>query len=141
MENIKVGQVMRIAENFTGNWDHGRILVTEIDLEKDGSDYPIKGVGEDGVVGLFFPHELEPLVKSLTLPSALSLVQAEVEQAISKYPPFNSAHEGWAILREELDELWDEVKKSPKTRSVEKMHEEVVQVAAMAVRFLLDVTE
>ena len=62
----------------------------------------------------------------------------EFNRASEKYPAFNSAHEGYAVLLEEVDELWTEVKKSPKNRDMVRMKEEAVQVAAMALRFLHD---
>ena len=62
----------------------------------------------------------------------------EYHRATKMYGPFNSAHEGWAVLLEEVEELWDEVKKSPKNRDIVKMREEAIQVAAMALRFLHD---
>lgn len=62
----------------------------------------------------------------------------EAYNAANRYPPFNSAHEGFAVLQEEVDELWDEVKKSPKKREPEKMREEAIQTGAMALRFLFD---
>jgi NTP pyrophosphatase (non-canonical NTP hydrolase) len=52
---------------------------------------------------------------------------------------FNSAHEGYAVILEELDELWDEVKKNGQTRDMQKMRDEAIQVAAMAMRFVIDV--
>jgi len=70
---------------------------------------------------------------------AQRMVEKEVNRAISLYPPHNSAHEAYAILLEEMDELWDEVKKSPKKRDPDAMMEEAVHVAAMAVRFIVDV--
>ncbi len=42
----------------------------------------------------------------------------------------NSLHEGYAILLEEVDEFWDEVKKKPKNRDKKKLIEEIVQCAA-----------
>lgn len=69
----------------------------------------------------------------------MALVLEEVERAQQKYPPFNSAHEGYAVLLEEVDELWDEVKMAPTRRRSDFMYAEAVQVAAMAVRFLVDV--
>jgi hypothetical protein len=48
----------------------------------------------------------------------------------------SSFHEGKAIIEEELDELWDEVKK--KRPSKKALRNEAVQLAAMAVRFILD---
>jgi hypothetical protein len=70
---------------------------------------------------------------------ATDAVVRECESANLRYPPFNSAHEGYAVLLEEIDELWDEVKKSPKKRDLVLMRAEAVQVAAMALRFLIDV--
>jgi hypothetical protein len=66
-------------------------------------------------------------------------IHNEFRRASALYPPFNSAHEGYAVLLEEVEELWDEVKKSPKKREPAKMREEAIQVAAMALRFLKDV--
>lgn len=70
---------------------------------------------------------------------AFDLVGAELKSATERYGAFNSAHEGYAVLLEEIDELWAEVKKSPKKRDANLMREEAVQVAAMALRFLVDV--
>lgn len=71
---------------------------------------------------------------------AIEAIRDEGTRAIKRYPPFNSAHEGWAVLYEEFDELWDEVKKSPKNRDIDAMRTEAIQVAAMALRFLIDCT-
>ena len=38
-------------------------------------------------------------------------IKEEVKKAELNHPQFNSPHEGYAIIAEELDELWDEVKK------------------------------
>jgi hypothetical protein len=66
-------------------------------------------------------------------------IEAELEAAVSKFPPFRSAHEGYAILLEEMDELKAEVWKNPAKRDPVKLRAEAVQVAAMALRFLVDV--
>lgn len=58
----------------------------------------------------------------------------ELRRAEDKFGPFHSAHEGYAILLEEVDELWQEIKHGTKDR----VHDEAVQVAAMAIRFLKD---
>jgi len=60
----------------------------------------------------------------------------ELARAEEIYPPFNSAHEGYAILLEELDELWDEVKRKPADLDLNLMYLEATQVAAMAIRFM-----
>lgn len=71
----------------------------------------------------------------------LCSVETELRYAITRYPLFNSAHEGYAILLEEVDELWDEVKKRPDVVDKDKMRAEAIQVAAMALRFVLEVCE
>ena len=48
---------------------------------------------------------------------------------------FASAHEGYAVLLEEVDELWDLVKMKKKSRPSGEMLKEAIQVAAMALRF------
>lgn len=65
-------------------------------------------------------------------------VMRELMRAQSRFPAFNSAHEGYAVILEELDELWDEVKLNQSKRNVSSMAEEAIQVAAMAMRFLFD---
>lgn len=63
-------------------------------------------------------------------------VEIEVVVASKKFGPFLSCHEGYAILKEEVDELWTEIK--TKNRSKQKMFNEAKQVAAMAMRFMMD---
>ncbi len=66
-------------------------------------------------------------------------VTAELASAREKFPKFNSAHEGFAVLYEEVDELWDEVKKKQKDRNRIQMLRELIQVAAMAQRMAEDI--
>lgn len=61
------------------------------------------------------------------------LIQVEIDYAIEKYGHFNSSHEAYAVLIEEVDELWHEVKK--KNSDVLRMKEELIQIAAVAIRF------
>lgn len=68
----------------------------------------------------------------------LQRVDDELIRARMKFPPFNSYHEGYAIISEEVDELWDEVKKRPRARSRERLAEETIQIAAMCGRFAED---
>lgn len=71
---------------------------------------------------------------------AIEDVIDELRMAMAKFPPFNSAHEGYAILLEEVDELWDEVKNN-KHDDGARQRKEAIQVAAMAVRFVLDISD
>jgi hypothetical protein len=66
------------------------------------------------------------------------MVADEITAARSKFGPINGFHEGYAVLLEELDEFWDEVKRWPKRHCVEVMLKELVQIAAMAQRLAED---
>ena len=66
---------------------------------------------------------------------AIDKILEEYEFAIIKFPTFNSAHEGYAVVKEEVDELWDAIKQNQRQ---EKLASEAKQVAAMALRFLTD---
>lgn len=69
----------------------------------------------------------------------LGEVADELDRAMSNWAPMNSAHEGWAVIMEELDELWEHVKTNQKRRVLFDMKKEAIQVAAMACRFALEV--
>lgn len=65
---------------------------------------------------------------------AANQILSEAESARAKFAPFNSSHEGYAVIAEELDELWDDVK----ANSVDHAIDEAIQVGAMALRFIAD---
>lgn len=69
---------------------------------------------------------------------AIGLIMDELRRA-QVWPAMNSAHEGYAVLAEEVDELWDHVKVKQGQRNLSEMTYEAVQVAAMALRFIIDV--
>jgi hypothetical protein len=74
--------------------------------------------------------------------SAFSLhVRCEIERARAKHKPINSAHEGYAVILEELEEFWDEVKKKRELRDKRRMYDELVQIGAMAQRTADDVLD
>lgn len=58
-----------------------------------------------------------------------------------KWGPFRSAHEGFAILMEEFDELKAHVWTNQSKRDLEEMRKEAIQVAAMAIRFANDIVD
>lgn len=68
-------------------------------------------------------------------------VAEELRAATQRFASFNSSHEGCAVIREEFEELWDHVKVDAARRSRRAMRQEAIQVAAMAVRFVLDVCD
>jgi hypothetical protein len=68
---------------------------------------------------------------------AINEVSAELARAVRKFGPFHSGHEGYAVILEELCELWDEIK--PQHQNPVAMRSEAAQVAAMALRFMIDI--
>lgn len=57
---------------------------------------------------------------------------AEARRGRNLHGPHHSYHEAWAVLHEEHDELWEEIKRrTPDHAAIEK---EALQVAAMALR-------
>ena len=75
---------------------------------------------------------------NIILIEAIKLIEAELKSAYSKFPPFKSSHEGYAVILEELDELWDEIKNDKKPGSQQRQKDEAIQVAAMAIKFIND---
>ncbi len=66
-------------------------------------------------------------------------IKKEAVQAELIWKPFNSLHEAYAILLEEMDELWEEVKASQKNPDrIPYVRKEAIQVAAMATRLIYD---
>jgi hypothetical protein len=63
-------------------------------------------------------------------------VANEVARAMTKFPSFNSGHEGYAVIKEELEELWKEIKENRSRESTAR--DEAIQVAAMAIRYVHD---
>jgi len=62
-------------------------------------------------------------------------VAAELQQARSKHTTnINSLHEGYAVILEEVDELWEIVRMKRENRDRAAVIEELVQIAAMAQR-------
>ena len=66
---------------------------------------------------------------------------AELARAMEKHAPMHSLHEGYAVIFEELDELWDEVRAWQPGSDLTEARKEALQVAAMALRIILDVCD
>jgi len=67
---------------------------------------------------------------------AMNVIIHEFNKATEKNGAFNSPHEAYAVLLEEVDELWDDIKRNQGRN--QKAMLEAMQVAAMAMRYLVD---
>ncbi len=81
-------------------------------------------------------HEAEQRALEADVDRVLAQIRAELLRAKWKHPkPFNSPHEGYAVILEEMDELFEEVRAD----NIPRQREEAVQVGAMAARYLLEI--
>jgi hypothetical protein len=64
----------------------------------------------------------------------------ELDRAMTQHAPMHSPHEGHSVIREELDvELWEHV--CHDTGRSAEARQEAMQVAAMALRYILDLID
>jgi hypothetical protein len=61
-------------------------------------------------------------------------IGAEAARAEKHGKFFANAHEAYGVILEEVEEFWDIVKLKKRERSRAKMREELIQIAAMAVK-------
>jgi len=64
----------------------------------------------------------------------LEEVKAELSRADENHAPYHSLHEAYAVLLEEVDELWEEVRKKRAVRDPEAIRHELVQIASICWR-------
>jgi len=94
------------------------------------------------------------MMEYMKLNPVLGEVGQELAKARMTHSPMNSHHEGYAVILEELDELWEECKSNTHSpdRNTDadsynraqkrlRMRKEALQIAAMAVRFIEDVCD
>jgi NTP pyrophosphatase (non-canonical NTP hydrolase) len=72
----------------------------------------------------------------MRIDEALKLIEIEYLRASELYPDLHSNHEAYAVIKEEIDELWDEIKKSKDIKGNQKIRKELIQVGAMVLRYL-----
>ena len=69
------------------------------------------------------------------------IIKEELEKARAKYGPFNSTHEAYAVLQEEVNEFWELVQKNNMDHKEVFMFDELKQVAAIAIRIMEELQE
>jgi NTP pyrophosphatase (non-canonical NTP hydrolase) len=83
--------------------------------------------------------KIEKEVYEKRLRMYLENVFAETMRAKTLFPAdFVNQHEAYAVLLEEVDELWDEVKKNQKNYDLHAQRKEATQAAAMLMRLLVE---
>jgi hypothetical protein len=63
-------------------------------------------------------------------------IENEFLRANDLYPDLHSNHEAYAVIKEEVDELWDAIKKSKDIKGNNQIRHELIQIGAMVVRYL-----
>jgi hypothetical protein len=84
-------------------------------------------------------HPPVQVMSPTTLDRVLNDVREEILRARAKHAPMHSAHEGASVIREEFEELWDHVRAD--TGTTPAARKEAIQVATMALRYVLDLIE
>lgn len=70
--------------------------------------------------------------------NAFAEAARQVGRDRTAWPPYNSAHEGFAVIHEEFDELKAHVWTNQKRRDLAAMRQEALQLAACAIAFAAD---
>ena len=111
-------------------------------IESTSSDLRAAGHAEIARVeneihdGSFAPYP-GSIAFASTPPIQIAEVIRELQAAQLAFPRFNGPHEGWAVIREELDELWELVRGNE--GRTEAARSEATQIAAMAIRYMMEV--
>lgn len=61
-------------------------------------------------------------------------MQQELIRAENLHPPYNSYHEAYAVILEELDEFWEIVRMKTEARNPKDARDELIQIAVTAWR-------
>jgi hypothetical protein len=68
----------------------------------------------------------------------MTAVEKELRRAVDLHGGMRSCHEGYAVILEEVDELWEHIRLKSNLRKKSEMRLEAIQIAAMAARFVVD---
>ena len=120
-------------------FDWNRLQDLQVEVNEAGGAAKLRDLLTKAVDML---HELRNIHWNITkIETLLSEVATELDYAQMKFGPFKNAHEGYAVLLEEMDELWDEVKGQYGPKRTAAIRKEAMQVSAMALRIIHDVCQ
>lgn len=69
---------------------------------------------------------------------ALQGVATEINKIREKHVPLHNPHHAYAVILEEVDEFWEQVRKKRSSRDPAAMAHELTQIAAVATRAIAD---
>jgi hypothetical protein len=126
MNDLKVGD-LAVVKHFSDQWNGTTIRISHV--LHDG--YYGKIVEPSKLCQYVTNTDVFFLNKNIFPVSSdfYELVEAEAKRGLELHGPITSLHEGYAVILEEIDEIWDEVKK--KKPDKENLLKECVQAAAI----------
>jgi hypothetical protein len=68
-------------------------------------------------------------------------INKEIERAKVHTEKFRSLHEAYAVLLEEMDEVWDITRLKRKDRDEVELRKEFIQIASMAIKSIESMSE
>lgn len=71
--------------------------------------------------------------------TGLQELRAELLSALQRFDVWNSAHEGYGKIKEELRELEEHIFTKEANRDIAGMRKEAIQLACTAVRFAIEI--
>ena len=69
----------------------------------------------------------------------INLIIKEIGRIDKNGPAVNSVLEGYAILKKELDDLWDEIRKEPDGCITNVMRQHAIRLAALTIKFINEI--
>jgi hypothetical protein len=124
-------------------WRDAALAQTEPENPADDPTADLRAMGAPAQTEETCPHgavrirsEEDEVLAERRLRDAAQEVADELFRARLQHGPMRGIHEGYAVLLEEVDELWDEVRKRHPDRDA--LRKEAIQVAAMGLAFALE---
>lgn len=125
--NIPVNPFKTLLDQLMDNAEAAKTEPVFENAQPPTTPYP-EPTPETGIQRL---ERLLPHIEGVVAEARNALIQA-----VLKHRGMHSPHEGYAVVKEEVDELWDEIKED--RGDGWNARKEALQVAAMGMRYVLD---